>query len=229
MRETFIPLFLIFLFSCENKITEKGRNEALTNQTETKLQTKQQATQNQIASEPNNISNKKYSFVVFEGDSFFSYEGQKRVVTGVFETETDMDKSQEYKVLDEAQQKSMIRLELKHIDKRYIETFDTYAEASEERERLLGINRSETIRENKKKDYSQSIDTASSSPYYIVNQPKAYFYIKPNRNKRKNTYLLYGAKIFVSDETQDFVFTSFTNTDGVTSQGWVLKSDIEKY
>jgi hypothetical protein len=40
---------------------------------------------------------------------------------------------------------------------------------------------------------------------------------------------LYGAKIFVSDETQDFVFTSFTNTDGVTSQGWVLKSNIEKY
>ena len=123
----------------------------------------------------------------------------------------------------------MINLELRHLDKRYIRTFETYAEASEERERLLGINSSKTIQENRKKDYSQSVDTAASSPYYIVNQQKAYFYSKPNRNKRKNTYLLYGAKIFVSDETQYFVFTSFTNTDGITSQGWVLKSDIEKY
>lgn len=228
MRKTLIPLFLAFIFSCENKITEKERNEALTNQTENQLQTNKQTTQNQVVSEPDNISDKKYSFVVFEGDGFFSYEGQKRVVTGVFETNAFMYKDQEYKVLDEAQQKSMINLELRHIDKRYIRTFDTYAEASEERERLLGINGSETIRESKKEDYSQSVDTAVSSPYYFVNQPRAYFYSKPNRNKRKNTYLLYGAKIFVSDETQDFVFTSFTNTDGVTSQGWVLRSDIER-
>ncbi len=229
MRKAFIPLSLIFLFSCENKITEKGRNEALTNHTENQLQSNRQTTQNQVISEPNYISDKKYSFVVFEGDGFFSYEGQKRVVTGVFETNAFMDKDQEYKVLDEAQQKSMINLELRHLDKRYIRTFETYAEASEERERLLGINSSKTIQENRKKDYSQSVDTAASSPYYIVNQQKAYFYSKPNRNKRKNTYLLYGAKIFVSDETQYFVFTSFTNTDGITSQGWVLKSDIEKY
>ncbi|WP_235819410.1 hypothetical protein [Flavobacterium oreochromis] len=201
MRKALISLFLAFLFSCENKITEKGRNEALTNQTENQLQTNKQTTQNQVVSEPNYISDKKYSFVVFEGDGFFSYEGQKRVVTDVFETNAFMDKDQEYKVLDEAQQKSMINLELRHLDKRYIKTFDTYAEASEERERLLGINNSETIRENKKEDYSQSVDTAASSPYYIVNQPKAYFYSKPNKNKRKNTYLLYGAKIFVSDET----------------------------
>lgn len=140
-----------------------------------------------------------------------------------------MDKDQEYKVLDEAQQKSMINLELRHLDKRYVKTFDTYAEASGERERLLGINGSETIRENRKEDYSQSVDTAASSPYYIVNQSKAYFYSNPNKNSRKKTYLLYGAKIFVSDETQDFIFTSFTNTDGITSQGWVLKSDIERY
>lgn len=229
MRKALIPLFLALLMSCENKITEKGRNEALTNQTESQLQSNKQTTQNQVVSEPNYISDKKYSFVVFEGDGFFSYEGQKRVVTGVFETNAFMDKDQEYKVLDEAQQKSMINLELRHLDKRYVKTFDTYAEASGERERLLGINGSETIRENRKEDYSQSVDTAASSPYYIVNQSKAYFYSNPNKNSRKKTYLLYGAKIFVSDETQDFIFTSFTNTDGITSQGWVLKSDIERY
>lgn len=59
MRKAFIPLSLIFLFSCENKITEKGRNEALTNHTENQLQSNRQTTQNQVISEPNYISDKK--------------------------------------------------------------------------------------------------------------------------------------------------------------------------
>lgn len=163
---------------------------------------------------------KRYSFVVFEGDSFFSHEGQKIVTTGIFETEAFLDKDKEYQLMDEAQQKAMINLELKNVEKRYILNFDSYAEASKKREALLGINQSnETTANDREQSYQQ----------YIVIQPKAYFHQVPNQNTKKDTYLLYGAKIFVSNETQYFVYTTFTNTDGVTSKGWILKTDIEIY
>lgn len=80
MRKALIPLFLALLMSCENKITEKGRNEALTNQTESQLQSNKQTTQNQVVSEPNYISDKKYSFVVFEGDGFFPMKDKKELL-----------------------------------------------------------------------------------------------------------------------------------------------------
>lgn len=168
----------------------------------------------------------KHSFVVFEGDSFFSYEGQKKVITGIFETDLFMSKDEEYKIIDEAQQKAMINLELKHVDKRYILTFDSYAEASERREILLGINQNNRKADNNHNEEQQPF---GNNQEYIIIQPKAYFHRKPNENSRKDTYLLYGAKILVSDETRYFAYTTFTNTDGIMSKGWVLKTDIEAY
>ncbi|MPS65973.1 hypothetical protein [Chryseobacterium sp.] len=142
------------------------------------------------------------------------------MITGIFETDAFMGKDEEYKIIDEVQQKALINLELKHVDKRYILSFDSYAEASERREVLLGIN------QNSRNEEQQLFD---NNQEYIVIQPKAYFHQKPNQDSRKDTYLLYGAKILASKETRYFVFTSFTNTDGVTSKGWVLKTDIETY
>ncbi|SUX48882.1 hypothetical protein [Chryseobacterium indoltheticum] len=210
-----ILILPISMISCENKIVrEKGLTTAI--QADTIVQNIQPTT-----SLPDiETMQKRYSFVVFEGDAFLSYEGQKKVVTGIFETDALMNKDEEYKIIDEAQQKAMINLELKHVDKRYILNFDSYAEASERREILLGIN------QNKRNEEQQPFD---NNQEYTVIQPKAYFHQKPNQNSRKDTYLLYGAKIIASDETRYFVFTTFTNTDGVTSKGWVLKTDIEAY
>ena len=210
-----ILILPISIISCENKIVqEKGSINPIQDNTAIQnIPTK--------ITPPEPITKQKtYSFVVFEGDSFLSYEGQKKVVTGIFETDALMSKDEEYKIIDEAQQKAVINLELKHIEKRYILSFDSYAEASERREVLLGIN------QNNRNEEQQPL---ANNQEYIVIQPKAYFHQKPNQNSRKDTYLLYGAKIFISDETRYFVFTTFTNTDGVTSKGWVLKTDIEAY
>ncbi|PWN59631.1 hypothetical protein C1638_021110 [Chryseobacterium oncorhynchi] len=207
--------------SCDNKIVqEKAYTTAIQGDT---------AVQNNSTS-PNppkpKIQPKKHSFVIFEGDGFFSYEGQKKVITGIFETDVFMNKDEEYKIIDEAQQKAMIDLELKHVDKRYILTFDSYAKASERREILLGINQNNRNADN---NHSEEQQPFGNNQEYIIIQPKAYFHRKPNENSRKDTYLLYGAKILVSNETRYFAYTSFTNTDGITSKGWVLKTDIEAY
>lgn len=201
--------------SCENKVVQEKTSTAAI-QADTAIQNTQPTT-----SLPNTeTSPKRYSFVVFEGDSFFSHEGQKIVITGIFETDAFISKDEEYKIMDEAQQKALISLELKHVDKRYILTFDSYAEASEKREDLLRINR------NNRNEEQQSFD---NNHEYIVIQPKAYFHQKPNQSSRKDTYLLYGAKILALNKTRYFVYTIFTNTDGITSKGWILKTDIETY
>jgi len=203
----------ITLMNCENKIVQEKASTTVM-QADTTVQNTQPTT-SLLDTE---TMQKRYSFVVFEGDAFFSYEGQKKVITGIFETDAFMGKDEEYKIIDEAQQKAMINLELKHIDKRYILSFDSYTEASERRELLLGIN------QNNRNEEQQPFD---NNQEYIVMQPKAYFHQKPNQNSRKETYLLYGAKILVLNETRYFVYTIFTNTDGITSKGWILKTDIE--
>jgi hypothetical protein len=210
-----ILILPISMVSCDNKIIqEKGSISPI--QADTATQNTPKPT-NQPEPKTGRI---RYSFVVFEGDGFFSYEGQKIVITGIFETDAFISKDEEYKIMDEAQKKAMINLELKHVDKRYILNFDSYAEASERREVLLGINRNNRNEEQQPFDNNQE---------YIVTQSKAYFHQKPNEKSRKDTYLLYGAKILVSNETQYFVYTIFTNTDGITSKGWILKTDIETY
>lgn len=123
----------------------------------------------------------------------------------------------------------MINVELRSMQKRYLRSFNTYTEASQERERLLGINQDNRYVNNPKDNYPvNQMDTAASL-YYTVVEPRAYFYKSPSRNSRKNSYLLYGAKIQIAEETKDFVYTIFTNTEGVTSKGWVLKSQLSAY
>lgn len=218
-----ILILPISIISCDNKVVqEKGSMTTIQNDS-----TAQNTTQSNNLSDPQ-TKQTKHSFVVFEGDSFLSAEGQKKVITAIFETNAFMNKDEEYKIIDEAQQKAMINLELKHVDKRYILSFDSYAEASEKREALLGINQntSNKITDN---NYYNDEHSVSNNMEYTVIRPKAYFHLKPNENSKKKTYLLYGAKIIISDETQYFVYTNFMNTDGITSKGWILKTDIEAY
>lgn len=224
MKITLIIIFSLTILSCEKKITKEKEKIELNSQTEYINQTNQK---NKIP-ETNQLFDYKYCFVVFEGQSYFSHEGHKRIVTNIFESKSYLNKDEEYKLIDDSQIKSSINLHLKNVNKRYIKYFYSYSEANKEREKLLGINQptdSELDNQNKRNDLEENY----SDNYYFVTEPKAYFYSKPNIKSRKNTYLLEGAQINVIEETEYFVYTIFTNTDGVTSKGWVLKNEISKY
>ncbi|KFC33520.1 hypothetical protein FF18_08965 [Elizabethkingia anophelis] len=225
MRKVILPVILIIVISCENKIVQESKTTADTisaNQLKTA-----QINQN-IGDRPKSISSNKYSFVVFVGEDFVS-RNEKTVVTGIFETAPFLNQDDEYKLIDQAQRKNMINVELRSMQKRYLRSFNTYTEASQERERLLGINQDNRYVNNPRDNYPVNHRDTVASPYYTVIDPRAYFYKSPNRNSRKNSYLLYGAKIQVTEETKDFVYTIFTNTDGVTSKGWVLKNQLSAY
>ncbi|MCT4077216.1 SH3 domain-containing protein [Elizabethkingia anophelis] len=225
MRKVIFPVILIIAVSCENKIVQESKTTADTisvNQLKTA-----QINQN-IGDQPKSVSDHKYSFVVFVGEDFIS-RNEKIVVTGIFETDPFLNQDDKYKLIDQAQRKNMINVELRSMQKRYLRSFNSYTEASQERERLLGINQDNRYVNNSRDNYPVNQMDTAASPYYTVIDPKAYFYKSPNRNSRKNSYLLYGAKIQVTEETNDFVYTIFTNTEGVTSKGWVLKSQLSVY
>ncbi|HIC8924098.1 hypothetical protein CMT75_12400 [Elizabethkingia anophelis] len=225
MRKVILPVILIITISCENKIVQESK---MTADTISASQPKTAQINQNINGQPKSTSSNKYSFVVFVGEDFVS-RNEKTVVTGIFETNPFLNQDEEYKLIDQAQQKNMINVELRNMQKRYLRSFNTYTEASQERERLLGINQDNRYVNNPRDNYPVNHRDTAASPYYTVIDPKAYFYKSPNRNSRKNSYLLYGAKIQVTEEINDFVYTIFTNTEGVTSKGWVLKSQLSAY
>ncbi|HBN6703975.1 TPA: SH3 domain-containing protein [Elizabethkingia anophelis] len=225
MRKVILSLILIITISCENKIVQESKTTA---DTISASQPKTAQINQNIGDQPKSTSDNKYSFVVFVGEDFVS-RNEKTVVTGIFETAPFLNQDDEYKLIDQAQRKNMINVELRNMQKRHLRSFNSYTEASQERERLLGINQDNRYVNNPRDNYpTNQMDTAAS-PYYTVIDPRAYFHKSPNRNSRKNSYLLYGAKIQVTEETNGFVYTIFTNTEGVTSKGWVLKNQLSAY
>ncbi len=226
MRKVILPVILIIIISCENKIVQEESRTTADTIVTSKSKTAQ-INQN-IVDQPKSISDSRYSFVVFVGEDFVS-GNPKTAVTDIFETDPFLNQDEEYKLIDQAQRKSMINLKLTNMQKRYLRSFNTYTEASQERERLLGINQDNRYVNNPRDNYPISHRDTAANPYYTVIEPRAYFYKSPNRNSRKNSYLLYGAKIQVTEEANGFVYTIFTNTEGVTSKGWVLKSQLSAY
>ncbi|OPB84424.1 SH3 domain-containing protein [Elizabethkingia ursingii] len=225
MRKVIFPIILLITaLSCENKIVQEESKTTVDTAGIDQPKTAQ-SSRNTSIDQPKSITDHKYSFVVFIGEDLIT-KNEKIVVTGVFETSPYLNQDEEYKLLDEAQRKSMINLEIRNMQKRYIRSFNTYTEASQERERLLGINQDNRSVKNTRDNYPVDHMDTAASPSYTVIEPRAYFYKNPNRTSRKNSYLLYGAKIQVIEETNNYVYTIFTNTEGVTSKGWVLKSQL---
>ncbi|WP_260127639.1 hypothetical protein [Elizabethkingia anophelis] len=136
MRRVIFPVILIIVISCENKIVQESKT---TVDTINASQPKTARINQNIGDQPKSVSDHKYSFVVFVGEDFVS-RNQKTVVTGIFETDPFLNQDDEYKLIDQAQRKNMINVELRSMQKRYLRSFNTYTEASQERERLLGIN-----------------------------------------------------------------------------------------
>ena len=56
---------------------------------------------------------------------------------------------------------------------------------------------------------------------------QTYFHDRPDETSRRNAYLLANEEVIVAqDEQNDFVYISFTNTNGQTSRGWISKRDL---
>ncbi|SIS32080.1 hypothetical protein SAMN05421768_102677 [Chryseobacterium joostei] len=81
----------------------------------------------------------KHSFVVFKvKDKYFGKESV--IVTGIFNTPDPLTTDEEYMILDDTQAKCHAYLFDKNILERYMRRFDTYTEASQEKERISNIH-----------------------------------------------------------------------------------------
>lgn len=228
MKKISYIIFSMAIISCDKNI-DNVQNSNVSNE---KVVNNEQNYNSNKSLEPDDLLSTKYCFVVFEGQSYMSHEGYRRIVTSIFETKSFINEDEEYKLIDNSQTKSLINSQLKNVDKRYLRYYFSYSEASKEREKLLGINQSNRQQSYKNKQNNEYIyDSVSSDStiFYFVIKPKSFFYREPNLNTRKKTYLLRDARVRALDETEYFIYINFTNSDGVTSKGWILKDDISKY
>lgn len=62
------------------------------------------------------------------------------MVTGIFETPIFITSDEKYKILDDVQEECRLQLFDKNILERFMMRFDSYAEASREKEKILRIN-----------------------------------------------------------------------------------------
>lgn len=124
----------ISIMSCDSKITqEKGSATAI--QSDSTIQNTQE-TQSPISSKTEHT---KHSFVVFKvRDKYFGKESV--IVTGIFNTPALLTTDEEYMILDDTQTKSNAYLFDKNILERFMMRFESYAEASREKEKILRIN-----------------------------------------------------------------------------------------
>lgn len=89
----------------------------------------------------------KHSFVVFKvKDKYFGKESV--IVTGIFNTPYTISTDEEYMILDDTQAKCNAYLFDKNILERYMMRFDSYAEASQEKERISKIRNTTTANNN---------------------------------------------------------------------------------
>ena len=66
-----------------------------------------------------------------------------------------------------------------------------------------------------------------SNNRYLVVAGRAYFHNEPNAGSRRDAYLTPSDEVMTAiEERGDYVYVVFTNRDGVTSRGWVLKNDL---
>lgn len=62
---------------------------------------------------------------------------------------------------------------------------------------------------------------------FKVRTDRTYFYNDPDINSRRRSYCIKGDKIFITKGIGDFVFGTYTNTDGIKTTGWLLKNEME--
>lgn len=135
----------------------------------------------------------KHSFVVFKvKDKYFGKESV--IVTGIFNTPYSISTDEEYMILDDTQAKCNAYLFDKNILERYMMRFDSYAEASQEKERISKIRNttnSQTPKTMTKEDQEQAIKELKSitpEEWEEAKRLQAEYEIWENEQKRNNNY-----------------------------------------
>ena len=63
--------------------------------------------------------------------------------------------------------------------------------------------------------------------YYKVISSRAYFHNKADRSTKRAAYLIPSNEVIkATDEKGEFIYTEFTNSQGQSSKGWILKKDL---
>ena len=79
-----------------------------------------------------------------------------------------------------------------------------------------------------KEDNKTSEVTSVDDNVYSVITNRAYFYSLPDENSKKAAYLIYGEVINAINENSSFIYIEYTNNQGNTTSGWILKNDLTK-
>lgn len=78
-------------------------------------------------------------------------------------------------------------------------------------------------------EYNKTSEVTSvNDNVYSVITNRAYFYSLPDENSKKTAYLIYGEVINAINENSSFIYIEYTNNQGNTTSGWMLKNDLTK-
>lgn len=106
----------------------------------------------------------------------------------------------------------------------------SYPENSASKEEVLKIivdsfkfNVSEVEEDNK----TSEVTSVDDNVYSVITN-RAYFYSLPDENSKKTAYLIYGEVINAINENSSFIYIEYTNNQGDTTSGWMLKNDLTK-
>jgi hypothetical protein len=64
---------------------------------------------------------------------------------------------------------------------------------------------------------------------FIVTSNRAYFYNYADYGSRKGSYIVKNDLSSVRDIQNGFVYTTFTNSNGYSTSGWISMNDVRKY
>jgi hypothetical protein len=62
---------------------------------------------------------------------------------------------------------------------------------------------------------------------FTIISDRCYFYSEPSIENKRNAYLVKGESGSFNRVVNGFLFVSYTNTEGITTEGWLNKSDLE--
>ncbi|WP_343659621.1 hypothetical protein [Chryseobacterium sp.] len=135
----------------------------------------------------------KHSFVVFKvKDKYFRKEST--IVTGVFNTPDTLSKDEEYMILDDTQAKCYAYLFDKNILERYMMRFDSYAEASQEKERISKIRNTtnnqtpKTLTKEEQEQAIKELKSITPEEWEEAKRLQTESEVWENEQKRNNNY-----------------------------------------
>jgi hypothetical protein len=73
----------------------------------------------------------------------------------------------------------------------------------------------------------QEAESLNDNIYSVITN-RAYFYSLPDENSKKTAYLIQGEVVNALDENSNFIYIEYLNSQGNTTNGWILKNNLVK-